>query len=66
MSNQSQPAWLNQDAQPDREPWRRVKFLVPRVGLLMTGHGVRTRILWPGRYDTRMSIRFNRPIYRQV
>lgn len=57
---QNQPALDN----PDYE-WRPCRVAFPRVGLLINRDGVRTAMIWPGRYLVRKSRTFSKWIYRQ-
>ncbi|MDR6834540.1 MULTISPECIES: hypothetical protein [unclassified Sphingopyxis] len=57
---QNQPA-LND---PDYE-WHPRRVAFPRVGLLIDRNGVRTGVIWPGRYLVRKSRTFSKWIYRQ-
>jgi hypothetical protein len=45
--------------------WRPCHLTVPRFGLLLDRYGVRTRLIWPGRYMVRKSRTYSRPIYRR-
>ncbi len=44
--------------------WRPVRLSFPRVGLLVNRHGMRTRMIWPGRYLVRKSRTFSKWVYR--
>jgi hypothetical protein len=57
------------DASPDaddRQPWERTFVLFPRVALKVSRSGVERRLLLPGRYETRHSRSFGKPLFREV
>ena len=45
--------------------WQMCRLVLPRIGLLMTRDGVRTRLLPPGGYLVRLSRTRQRRIYRR-
>lgn len=44
--------------------WQPYQVLVPRVGLVLDRHGVRTQIIWPGEYLVRKSRSLRKWMYR--
>lgn len=50
----------------EEQPWKRTLLLLPRMGLRIDATGVSRQLLLPGQYETRMSRRFHRPLFRTV
>lgn len=44
--------------------WQPCQILLPRLGLFLDRHGVRTRMIWPGRYMVRKSRSMKKWMYR--
>lgn len=44
--------------------WRPRIILIPRIGMLITRSGSRTRVIWPGRYLVRRSRSLGQTMYR--
>lgn len=45
--------------------WKHSTIIVPRLGLMVTRHGVHTALILPGRYMVRRSRSLGRWIYRR-
>ncbi|NIJ38379.1 hypothetical protein FHR22_003090 [Sphingopyxis panaciterrae] len=58
MSNQ------NSVDQADYE-WQRCSLMLPRVGLILSRHGLRTRVILPGDYMVRRSRTLGQRLYRR-
>lgn len=57
--------WLNGQSSTSPD-WEIVKLWFPRLGMLVTRHGVNLRLLTPGRYERRRSRTIGRTVYRQL
>ncbi|MCA0210117.1 MAG: hypothetical protein LCH74_13720 [Proteobacteria bacterium] len=55
----------NDDAFPAADyEWQPCRIVIPRTGLWIDHHGVRSRLIMPGRYLVRRSRTFRRKLYR--
>ncbi|HMO77415.1 MAG TPA: hypothetical protein PKD99_03960 [Sphingopyxis sp.] len=48
-----------------RDEWERRFILIPRIGLKVSRHGMRQRMIWPGYYMVRWSRTYRRNVYRR-
>jgi len=54
----------NPDDEADFE-WQRCSLMLPRVGLILSRDGPRTRVLMPGHYMVRRSRTLGQRVYRR-
>ena len=50
----------------DAFDWQPCSFVLPRVGLILSRHGPRTRVIMPGHYLVRRSRTLGQWIYRRA
>ena len=58
---------MHNENAPDQNgyEWQPCRVTIPRFGLLVSRHGIGTRLIWPGQYLVRRSRTFSRWIYRR-